>query len=276
MPAPGSSVDHARQRVVIDVFGGTPHGATAVWLRHGEGIQDGVLRAVRAGGVDGRLADRTARGLRLIGVHSESALSPGGLPIHLIRVRFGPEDAVEADDVPPPDLQELSGPGGIDDLSLPGAYTGHGSLGPDDPLRVQRPACYAVMRREDQVLLVRMRRLALWALPGGGIDIGEHPDQAVRREVFEESGFRVENARLIGTGTARWTGQAPHGQVQDFHAVHVYYRADAPAGQEPRVVEVDGSTEEAAWVHQDELATLHLTMAAAVGLRIAGVLCSSG
>lgn len=36
-----------------------------------------------------------------------------------------------------------------------------------------------------------------WTLPGGGIDPGETPEDAVRREVFEEVGLVVKEARYL-------------------------------------------------------------------------------
>lgn len=48
------------------------------------------------------------------------------------------------------------------------------------------------------VLLVKLRDLPVWVLPGGGIDAGETPEQGVIREVQEESGYSVEIVRKIG------------------------------------------------------------------------------
>ncbi|WP_336920793.1 NUDIX hydrolase [Aquipuribacter sp. SD81] len=63
---------------------------------------------------------------------------------------------------------------------------------------VQRLASYAVVHPgpdPDHVLLVRAPRTSdlagRWFLPGGGVDHGEHPADAVVREVHEETGLRV-------------------------------------------------------------------------------------
>ena len=49
--------------------------------------------------------------------------------------------------------------------------------------------------REGEVLLHRHRKLGMWLPPGGHIEENELPDEAAVREVFEETGLRVE---LVG------------------------------------------------------------------------------
>ena len=48
---------------------------------------------------------------------------------------------------------------------------------------------------EGKVLLHRHRKLGMWLPPGGHIEENELPDDAATREVFEETGLRVE---LVG------------------------------------------------------------------------------
>lgn len=50
-----------------------------------------------------------------------------------------------------------------------------------------------VVEREDgRVLLIRQRYRHHWGLPGGLLSRGEAPDAAVRREIAEEVGLRVD------------------------------------------------------------------------------------
>jgi len=63
-----------------------------------------------------------------------------------------------------------------------------------------RPGAYAILPRDDQLLLTYQGHPHHeFQLPGGGIDPGESPIQALHREVFEETGWRISNARLVST-----------------------------------------------------------------------------
>lgn len=50
--------------------------------------------------------------------------------------------------------------------------------------------------KQNEVLLLKHRKLGVWLQPGGHIEERETPDEAARREVLEETGYRVE---LIGS-----------------------------------------------------------------------------
>lgn len=51
----------------------------------------------------------------------------------------------------------------------------------------------------NSVLLIQRRDVPVWVLPGGGIEPGEPPEEAILREMEEETGFTVINPRLVGT-----------------------------------------------------------------------------
>jgi 8-oxo-dGTP diphosphatase len=114
--------------------------------------------------------------------------------------------------------------------------------------RVQRAGAYAVLHHEGRLLLTRLTYAGVWTLPGGGIDHGEAPLDAVRREVHEETGLELTAARLLDVDSAHFTGHGPDGTLEDFHAIRVLYTGAVPLDVEPRVVELDGSSDAAAWV----------------------------
>jgi 8-oxo-dGTP pyrophosphatase MutT (NUDIX family) len=57
----------------------------------------------------------------------------------------------------------------------------------------------AVVRSEGRVLLCLRRELRGWELPGGAVQPGERDEDAVVREVREETGLDVAPLRLVGT-----------------------------------------------------------------------------
>src|SRR5581483_5544181 len=77
------------------------------------------------------------------------------------------------------------------------------------------PCVAAVVRAPEGVLLLKRSDDGRWALPGGAIDPGEAPAQALVREVYEETGLRVRPLRLLGV----------FGAFPDFR--HVYPNGDA-------------------------------------------------
>ena len=50
----------------------------------------------------------------------------------------------------------------------------------------------------DRVLLAHRRAIDWWNLPGGAVDPGETVDEALRREVREETGLEIEVGQLVG------------------------------------------------------------------------------
>ena len=144
-------------------------------------------------------------------------------------------------------------------------------------MRRQRVGAYAVCLRDDAVLLAQLSRRTSWpggwTLPGGGVDHGEHPRDTVVREVHEETGLVVEVRELLEVDSIHFTGHAPDGTLEDYHSIRLLYRGEVAARDEPRVVEVDGSTSASAWVPLDRIDDpgLEVVDLVRLGLRSCGV-----
>lgn len=59
----------------------------------------------------------------------------------------------------------------------------------------------AVINDEGKLLVIKKTDNGLWALPGGGHEIGEDIAETVTREVREETGYDVEPTAIVGTYT---------------------------------------------------------------------------
>lgn len=56
-------------------------------------------------------------------------------------------------------------------------------------------------KNRKSILLVKRRDVPVWVLPGGGIDPEESSEDAVIREILEETGFTVKANRLVALYT---------------------------------------------------------------------------
>ena len=85
---------------------------------------------------------------------------------------------------------------------------------------VLRPAVYGIVVHEGRVLLMKTRHTGKRHPPGGGIDIGESVEDALKREVLEETGIQVEVARLAGFREIFFYDNC---SGKAFHGMHFYY-----------------------------------------------------
>lgn len=135
-----------------------------------------------------------------------------------------------------------------------------------------RVAAYAVIIDDsDHVLLahwVEGRRSA-WTLPGGGLEPGEDPETAARREVLEETGFRVRLEGLLGIDShvIPASRRVQPGHTEALHALRIVYRARIIGGRLRH--EVEGSTDRAEWFPLTAVPRLPHVKLVDVGLRMA-------
>jgi 8-oxo-dGTP pyrophosphatase MutT (NUDIX family) len=88
-----------------------------------------------------------------------------------------------------------------------------------------RPAAYAITIKGNTVLLVKVGNGH--HLPGGGIELGEFPEQALIREVKEETGYSVGNPKLVGSLSTFFAFGTlePNEKMHHVQSLLLYYRA---------------------------------------------------
>ena len=87
--------------------------------------------------------------------------------------------------------------------------------------------------------------------------------------MHEETGLHVVPGDLADVHSSHFTGPRSDGMVEDYHGIHLIFRATITPeshGVEPHVVEVDGSTDLAAWVPRADALELDLLSAARYAL----------
>jgi 8-oxo-dGTP pyrophosphatase MutT (NUDIX family) len=233
---------------------------------HGEDPRDALIREVQEEtGLDATVGDRA----RVYSAHMPRSPRDGQLvDAHAIRLVY---EGWVPPDAPVPRVVEVDGSTieaswkALDDVAsgaVPVSSVVTEALVDHQPFRLQRVAAYAIVTRcvagRDEVLLTRLSSSAAhpgrWTLPGGGVDHGEHPSVALAREVEEECGLTCDVGVLVGVHDTHFAGTAPSGRIEDYHGVHLLYRASVADG-EPRVVEVDGTTDAVAWVPTADIAS---------------------
>ena len=116
-------------------------------------------------------------------------------------------------------------------------------------------AVSAAIFRDDRVLIVRRGRPpahGLYTLPGGGVELGETLEQAVIREVREETGLAIAPIGLVGFREAIARDAA---ERVERHFVILPFAARWIAGE----VALSEELAEAHWRKPDELAGLKTT-----------------
>jgi ADP-ribose pyrophosphatase YjhB (NUDIX family) len=117
-----------------------------------------------------------------------------------------------------------------------------------------RLAAYAVIVEDGRILLTWYNGEAgkgtpCWSLPGGGVEYDETVEQAVLREVREETGLEV--ALHAPLTVHSWTGTS-NLSSRPFKSVRVLYDAEVTGGT-LGTTEVGGSTDYAEWLALDEV-----------------------
>jgi 8-oxo-dGTP pyrophosphatase MutT (NUDIX family) len=74
----------------------------------------------------------------------------------------------------------------------------------------------AVFNPRGEILLIQRKDDQLWAMPGGGYEVGETPAAAACREAWEETGLEVEPLALVGVYDSRFCGTRSSAHLYQF------------------------------------------------------------
>ncbi|WP_329276822.1 NUDIX hydrolase [Streptomyces sp. NBC_01451] len=133
-----------------------------------------------------------------------------------------------------------------------------------------RVAAYAVVVRDGQILLARSPADGgghEWVLPGGGMEHGEDPYDTVRRELMEETGYRIDVTGLLGIDSVRHTfPNRRRRRPVDHQGLRLVYEGLVTGGElRP---ETNGSTDLAAWHDLGAVSGLRKVRMVDVGLEL--------
>lgn len=225
-------------------------------LDHGEDPRDAVVREIfEETGLDAEVGETA----RVYSAHLPTVWREGRrVDAHALRIVYHGWVPLDA---PPPSVMEVGGSTmeaawkpvpAVLDGSVPVVPLVLEALSDHRPYRHQRLGAYALVRRHDTVLLTRISprgfHTGSWTLPGGGVDHGEPPRSAVLRELREECGVDGEVGELVAVHDEHFSGSAPSGRYEDFHAVGMVFDVAIADDAEPGLAEDGGTTDAVAWV----------------------------
>ncbi len=111
-----------------------------------------------------------------------------------------------------------------------------------------RLAAYTLCIDRGRLLLVRIAAgypaAGIWTLPGGGVQFGEDPADAARRELAEESGLegRIDDLAFVNSLAGE---NATDEGLRAWHGVRIVYLATVTGGTLRD--EIDESSDRAEW-----------------------------
>lgn len=93
-----------------------------------------------------------------------------------------------------------------------------------------RPAAYAFIIKDNKVLLTKQH--GGYHLPGGGVELGEVPEETVLREVYEETGVVADKPKLLDYRTTFFSyADERTGKAWHFQSLLFYFQCHFVSGE---------------------------------------------
>jgi len=121
---------------------------------------------------------------------------------------------------------------------------------------MSRHGAYGVVLQDSAILLTLKESgpyKGLWGLPGGAIEFGETPEEALKRELLEETALAAAQLELLSVATT--VGEFnKHGELYQFHHIGIIYKVSSITLMPNLVPEEEGR-----WVKLKDLEQEQLT-----------------
>lgn len=93
-------------------------------------------------------------------------------------------------------------------------------------MKITRHGAYGVLLQDSRILLTLKKSgpyKGLWGLPGGAIEFGETPEEALKRELLEETALAATELELFSIATSNGEYEKS-GERYQFHHIGIIYK----------------------------------------------------